>query len=242
MADQKQNTTAIIWDFDGTLVDTSQKNFNVAKQIIEDVTGKKAETFPVFQSLETYNLANRRYKNWRGLYKSEYNFSEEETDRAGSLWTEYQLQDATPIELYPGLNKVIKSLNGFPQGIVSMNSRNHIKQTLKDNKLSDLFQFIVGYEEVDMQRQKPEPDGLLMCIEKLTGLAPGYVFYIGDHETDVKCAANANKRLREQKLDVTILTIGASYSAEKMGNNNSWKPDYVASRTEDIVDIVKYQD
>ncbi len=231
--------TAIIWDFDGTLVDTSRKNFNVAKQIIADLTGKEAESFPIFQSLETYNLANRSYKNWREMYIAEYGFSEEETDRAGSLWAEYQLQNDTPIKFFPGLGRVIKSLKEFPQGIVSMNSQSHIKQTLIDNELSDLFQFVVGYEEVDMRKQKPEPDGLLLCLEKLTGLASGYVFYIGDHETDVKCAANANRMLREQKPEVKIITIGALYGSEKSGDN-SLEPDYRANQTEEIIDIIKH--
>jgi len=230
--------TAVIWDFDGTLVDTSRKNFNVAKQIIADVTGKRAETFPIFQSLETYNLANRSYKNWREMYKSEYGFNEQETDRAGGPWAEYQLQDDTPIEFFPGLGRVIRSLKQFPQGIVSMNSQSHIKQTLAENKISDLFQFVVGYEEVDMRKQKPEPDGLLLCLEKLTGLASGYVFYIGDHETDVKCAANANRMLREQKPEVKIITIGALYGSEKSGNNGL-EPDYRANQTEEITDIIK---
>jgi len=212
----ESNITAIIWDFDGTLVDTSRKNFNVAKQIIVDLTGKEAESFPIFQSLETYNLANRSYKNWREMYIAEYGFSEEETDRAGSLWAEYQLQNNTPIKFFPGLGRVIKSLKEFPQGIVSMNSQSHIKQTLAENNISDLFQFVVGYEEVDMRKQKPEPDGLLLCLEKLTGLASGYVFYIGDHETDVQCAANANRVLDEQKLDVRIITIGALYGADSL--------------------------
>ena len=235
----KSNINAIIWDFDGTLVDTSRKNFSVAKQIIADLTGKKAESFPIFRSLETYNLANRSYKNWREMYKSEYGFNEQETDRAGGLWTEYQLQDDTPIEFFPGLGRVIKSLKQFPQGVVSMNSQSHIKQTLAENKISDMFQFVVGYEEVDMRKQKPDPDGLLLCLEKLTGLASGYVFYIGDHETDVKCAANANRALREKKLDVKIITIGALYGSGKNGNN-SWEPDYHANQTEEITDIIKH--
>ena len=230
--------TAIIWDFDGTLVDTSRKNFNVAQKIIEDLTGKRAGAFPIFESLETYNSANRSYKNWRSMYKAEYGFSEEETDEAGGLWTEYQLQDDTPVEFFPGLVGVIKSLKAFPQGIVSMNSQSHIMQTLAENNVSDLFQFIVGYEEVDLRKQKPEPDGLLLCLEKLTGLASGNVFYIGDHETDVKCAANANRALREQKPDVKIITIGALYGSAESGNN-SWEPDYRANRTEKITDIIK---
>ena len=235
----KSNINAIIWDFDGTLVDTSRKNFSVAKQIIADLTGKKAESFPIFQSLETYNLANRSYKNWREMYKSEYGFNEQETDRAGGLWTEYQLQDDTPIEFFPGLGRVIKSLKQFPQGVVSMNSQSHIKQTLAENKISDMFQFVVGYEEVDMRKQKPDPDGLLLCLEKLTGFASGYVFYIGDHETDVKCAANANRVLREHKPVVKIITIGALYGSQKSGNN-SLEPDYRANQTEEITDIIKH--
>jgi len=232
------NITAIIWDFDGTLVDTSRKNFNVAKQLIEDLTGKKADSLPIFASLEAYNLANLSYKNWREMYKAEYGFSEEETDRAGGLWTEYQLQDDTPIEFFSGLTRVIRLLKEFPQGIVSMNSQSHIKQTLANNKISDLFQFVVGYGEVDMRKQKPEPDGLLLCLKKLMGLASGYVFYIGDHETDVKCAANANRVLREQKPEVKILTIGAFYGSGKSGNN-SLEPDYRANQTEEITDIIK---
>ena len=230
---------AIIWDFDGTLVDTSRKNFNVAKEIIADVTGKRAATFPIFQSLETYNLANRSYKNWREMYKSEYGFNEQETDRAGGLWTEYQMQDDTPIEFFPGLGRVIKSLKEFPQGIVSMNSQSHIKQTLAENKISDLFQFVVGYEEVDMRKQKPEPDGLLLCLEKLTGLASGYVFYIGDHETDVKCAATANNLLRKKGVNLWLLTIGAFYGSDHDDSGWKTKPDYKANQTQDIVEIIQ---
>ena len=108
-----------------------------------------------------------------------------------------------------------------------------------DNELSNLFQFVVGFEEVGMRKQKPDPDGLLLCLEKLTGLASGYVFYIGDHETDVKCAANANRALREKKLDVKIITIGALYGSGK-NRNNSWEPDYHANQTEEITDIIKH--
>jgi phosphoglycolate phosphatase-like HAD superfamily hydrolase len=120
-----------------------------------------------------------------------------------------------------------------------MNSQSHIKQTLAENKISDLFQFVVGYEEVDMRKQKPEPDGLLLCLEKLTGLASGYVFYIGDHETDVKCAANANRVLRDRKPEVKIITIAALYGSEKSGNN-SLEGDYCANQAEEITDIIKH--
>ena len=45
---------AIIWDFDGTLVDTHHKNLNVTRRIIEQIKQKRADNFPVLISLENY--------------------------------------------------------------------------------------------------------------------------------------------------------------------------------------------
>ena len=44
---------AIIWDYDGTLVDTHIKNLNVTRKIIEHITGKKPENI---QSMNTRDL------------------------------------------------------------------------------------------------------------------------------------------------------------------------------------------
>ncbi|MCG8604090.1 HAD-IA family hydrolase [bacterium] len=231
--------TATIWDYDGTLVDTRQKNFNVAKKIVQRATNRNPEEFPAFRSIESYDLANKNASNWRDLYTKEFGLSEEETDRAGRLWTEYQLMDLTPTPMYAGIDTVIHSLHDLPQGIVSMNSKRNIEQSLGGYKILDRFKMVVGYEEVDIQRQKPEPDGLLNCLEKLTSFSPGKVIYIGDHETDVKCVRNTNLALRELEVETDVISVGAFYGDHNDDADWQIKPDYRADSPSDITRIIR---
>jgi phosphoglycolate phosphatase-like HAD superfamily hydrolase len=63
---------AVNWDYDGTLVDTRQKNLDVTKEIVWEVLQKNHETFSALQSLENYEKANSRSANWRDLYTYEF--------------------------------------------------------------------------------------------------------------------------------------------------------------------------
>ena len=233
------NIKAIIWDYDGTLVDTRHKNLNVTRNIIESIIETDAEEFSALQSLENYTLANRRTSNWRELYRQEFNLTEKQIDEAGRLWTAHQLNDNTEIIFYEGIEAVISDLAEFPHGIVSQNSRSGIMQNLEKKQLLPFFKYIVGYEEVDLKKQKPEPDGLLSCMEKLSAIESGYVCYIGDHETDVRCVHAANRVLQEKNVNLKIFSIGACYDSGM--DTSAWnvRPDFEAQKVEDILEIVE---
>ena len=234
------NIKAIIWDYDGTLVDTRHKNLHVTRNIIESITESDAFDFPALQSLENYHSANRRTSNWRELYRQEFNLTERQIDEAGRLWTSYQLKDDTEVAFYEGIDAVISDLAVFPHGIVSQNSRSSITQRLEKENMLPFFKYIVGYEEVDLKKQKPEPDGLLNCMERLSALEGGCVCYIGDHETDVQCVEAANRVLQKKNVNVKIVSIGACYDSGT--DSSTWiaRPDYEAQKVEDIFDIVDH--
>jgi HAD superfamily hydrolase (TIGR01549 family) len=229
---------AIIWDYDGTLVDTLLKNLNVSRKIIDNVSEGGWKSFPVLQTLENYHAAHTKATNWREFYKQSFDFNFEQIDEAGRMWTGYQLEDQTPIPLIDGIKDAVKLLQSFPQGIVSQNSRKIITRFLKEKHLISYFNAVIGYEEVELSRQKPHPDGLLICIEKLTDSKPGVVIYIGDHETDVRCAINANNILSHNKKDIKIITIGAFYGFKVDTSGWSVLPDYQIQRAGDIVDVI----
>jgi HAD superfamily hydrolase (TIGR01549 family) len=231
---------AIIWDYDGTLVDTRHKNLNVTKNIMQSITETDVLEFPALRSLEGYYLANRRASNWRELYRKEFNLTEKQIDEAGRLWTEYQLNDDTKVDFYEGIEAVICDLAEFPHGIVSQNSSGSITQHLEGKKLLPYFKHIVGYEEVDLKKQKPEPDGLLSCIEKLSMPVAGCVCYIGDHETDVQCVRAANRTLQEENANVQIFSIGACYDSGPNTSTWNFRPDYEVQKVEDILKIVEH--
>ena len=233
-----KNIQAIIWDYDGTLVDSRRKNLNVTRRIIENVSGKSWNNFYVLKSSEEYHLAHSKATNWREFYEIEFNWNDKQIDEAGRLWTEFQLEDQTPLPFIDGVEKVIKAMSEIPQGIVSQNSRENIIKKLKEKKLLSHFRNIVGYEEVSMENQKPDPAGLLMCIEGLAEHKSGYVFYIGDHETDVRCALNANDVLGKDKKDIKILSIGAFYGFDVDTSGWDFLPDFTTQSAGDIINII----
>ena len=235
---QKRDVIAIIWDFDGTLADTSRRNLSVTKAIVETVTGKSAREFDTLKSLANYDSAVSRAVNWRDLYIHDLGLTERETDDAGKLWTEYQLKDHTSTPVYEGIAEVLVALSHVPHGIVSQNSRANIIEILEGSDIARYFRVIVGYEEVDYGKEKPEPDGILSCVDKLTPLKQGNVFYVGDHESDFQCAANANRVLRSNELDVRVVSVAALYGSSK--NDSAWpiRPDFSAKTPQEITNIV----
>jgi HAD superfamily hydrolase (TIGR01549 family) len=229
---------AIIWDFDGTLVDTRDKNLQVTRKIVQAVTGRPASVFPSLRSVDAYEDATRRATNWRDLYQSAFKFTEQQTDDAGALWTEYQLRDDTLAPFFPGIVEVIAELDHLTHGIVSQNSHRNITELLSGVGLLECFQCIVGYEEVDLARQKPEPDGLLMCIERLTGFAPGVVLYVGDHEADVQCAARADSVLMDTASQIRVMAVGAFFAVGSDDGHWPVKPEFRAYHPRDVLQVV----
>ncbi len=230
---------AIIWDYDGTLVDTRQKNLNVTRNILQSLLKSDTSAFPALQNLENYTAATRKISNWREFYRQELNLSEQQIDEAGRMWTPYQLMDDTDATIFEGIDTVIGNLANFPQGIVSQNSKSSITRNLKNLRMLTFFNHIVGYEEVELKKQKPEPDGLLSCLKKLSVSGSGSVCYIGDHQTDVLCVQAANRVLQKNSVRINVLSIGACY--ENGTDTSAWpvRPDYKAHRVKDITKIVE---
>jgi HAD superfamily hydrolase (TIGR01549 family) len=227
--------TAVLWDFDGTLADTRARNYQVVRRVIADATGRSADAIPALRSPEVYDRTNRAYANWRDLYTREFGFSEAETDRVGRLWTTYQLADDTPAPLFRGLKSAFAALKRLPHGIVSMNGRQQIERSMRAAALSSYIRWVVGWEDVDIRRQKPEPDGLLACLERVAGDARGTVLYVGDHETDVRCAARANDELRRRGADVEVVAVLACFVGPVAHEHWPVRPAHVIRRPGEIV-------
>jgi phosphoglycolate phosphatase-like HAD superfamily hydrolase len=231
--------TAILWDFDGTLVDTRARNMNVNRRIIEEITGRPWTEFEVMRSEDIYERAQRISTNWREFYREHFGLDEEETTRAGSRWTPYQLEDQTPTPVLEGIAEALGAFDGLPLGVVSQNCSANIADTLAGHGIGDRFRCIIGYREVADRQQKPAPDGLLLAIEQLTGLAPGSVLYVGDHSTDLKTADNANRVLAERGAPVRVLSVAALYGVDAPPEPWTERADFRATTPMEIVEIAR---
>lgn len=92
--------------------------------------------------------------------------------------------------LYAGVPEVVSSLRarGVRLAIVSTKFRRRIEAVLERDGLAGSFDVIVGGE--DTSRHKPDPEGLLLALERLGTPVPASV-YVGDHPVDARAAAAA---------------------------------------------------
>lgn len=228
--------SSIIWDYDGTIVDTRFKNLNVTKTIISKIIGDFDIESSVLNSVENYELANTRSANWRDLYAREFGLNEEQIDYAGKMWTKIQLKDETNVQLFSGIDSTVPKLSGYPQGIVSQNSSRIIRSNLEKFRLENYFSHIIGYEEVELKKQKPHPEGLMTCISSLSDLKNNHsAVYIGDHITDIECAHNVNQKIGENR----VISILLNNSRRNSAGEWQFKPDYIADSPEDIPGIIE---
>ena len=234
-----QQIQAIIWDYDGTLVDTRHKNLTVTRQIVERIIGKPADEFPALQALEQYEAVTKTAANWREMYARQYAMTPEQVDRAGRLWAELQLADRTRVPVFDGIAETLGRLRHFPHGIVSQNARSNIINALQAHSIDRHFGCIIGFEEVDIRQQKPEPEGLLQCIDRLTDGNSGIVLYIGDHDTDFKCARNAHRRLRQQGSPVRVISIGADYGFASPPDHWTITPEHILHAPDDLIRLTR---
>lgn len=77
---------------------------------------------------------------------------------------------------------------GLALGIVSTKYRSRIESTLRPHGLIEHFSVIVGGE--DVERHKPDPEGLLLGLAGL-GVGPNEAVYVGDTVADATAAQSA---------------------------------------------------
>ena len=93
------------------------------------------------------------------------------------------------IPLVKGIDNVIRKLHcHFKLGIVTQNGLEVVSKKLREHHLEDYFSSIITIEKGF--KIKPDPEGLLYCLNKLE-VKPEEAVYIGDFPSDVKTAKAA---------------------------------------------------
>ena len=228
---------AIIWDYDGTLVNSVQKNIDITKQILSVVAPRLTGTnLPAcLVNEESYHIVNHKARNWQDLYVNYYGMTETEMKRAGSLWTEFQLKDSTLVPLYPEIKNTIQQLR-IPQGICSQNSSENIRQVLDTNELLHIFSAVIGYDDIPHHAQKPSPESGVVCLQKIfTAPRNKTIFYIGDHEGDIVFARNIEREI--QHGNNKVISIAVTYSGADILNWEA-KPDYEISSPLELLRLI----
>ncbi len=228
---------AILWDYDGTLVNSVPKNIDITKQILSVVAPRLTGVHlpKQLENEKDYHIANHQSKNWQDLYINYYGMTESEMLLAGTLWTEYQLKNLTPVALYSEIKETINQIT-LPQGICSQNSSENINQVLKKYNLSHKFNSIIGYDDIPSNMQKPSSFSGIKCLNQIfKTLKNKTIIYIGDHEGDIEFARNIENDITN---DNKVISIAVKYSGA-ITNSWSYKPDFELESPKELLTMIK---
>lgn len=165
----------IVFDVDGTLVDTAQTALTCLQRVLYEETGRQIDLetlYPLF-GIPCLELAIQ--------------FGTPDPARAVLKWQEYDRQQLKNVRLFSGITQMLDVLHrtGCTLGIVTSRCRREIQEQLQAFHLEPFFSVSVCSD--DTERRKPFPEPLLKYLE-LSGAKSTEVLYIGDSEHDMACA------------------------------------------------------
>jgi HAD superfamily hydrolase (TIGR01549 family) len=189
-SDEFEKIKAVIFDLDGTLLDSFAVHYEVY-EIMFAYFGIR---------IEKENFLNSYSPNWYETYKA-MGLPKDKWDAANELW----LKEASKREpsIFPETVKVLNRLQRrFSLGLVTSGSKSRVEKDLVRNDIKKYFLTIVTGD--DIQNPKPHPDGLEIAMRDL-GVNPKDTVYIGDAYDDFKMAEKAGVAFIGVKSDFANL-------------------------------------
>ncbi len=204
---------ALLFDLDGTLVDTIDLIVHCFARVLEPATGRpwtRAEVIALFGPTEPVILAGF------GL--------------AGSFPDFLACYDGNHDRLarcFPGVNEALAQARrlGLRLGVVTNKGRETTAITLRRCRLEPLFDVVVTGD--DAAAPKPDPGGLLLALKRL-GVAPHEAAFAGDAPSDVEAGRRAG-------LETWAVTWGRVHPRDDL---LAAGPDQVLATPGDLVHLV----
>lgn len=170
---------SVLFDLDGTLVDSNPLILASFHSATEDVLGRR---FP-----------DERITALIGGGSAERQMATLDPDRVGDLVQVYRTHSHSAydhVACFEGIVEVLEALRrrGARLAVVSAKPRATVERAFAAVSIAGFFDVIVGADATT--RHKPDPAPLLLALEKL-GSAPADAAYVGDSPYDVEAARAA---------------------------------------------------
>jgi HAD superfamily hydrolase (TIGR01509 family) len=168
---------AVLFDWDGTLVDSAEASFRSYVRAFEAF----GIPFDRGRFAATYS------PNWHNTYLA-VGLPRDRWDAADALWREAYATHAN--RLVAGAAAALERLRseGIAQAVVTSGERERVSRELAQLGVAGFFDATVFSE--DARRRKPHPEALRLGLARL-GVAAAHAAYVGDSPEDVEMARAA---------------------------------------------------
>ncbi|QIQ21965.1 HAD family hydrolase [Zophobihabitans entericus] len=179
-----KNMKAVVFDFDGTLVDTEAAVYHATKDYFE-----KNYNYPF--TIKTYQYFVGRNLQWLNSYTQKHLLPHFELEPFVQYVKQWKENNYHHIPMRPGALELIKRAkqHNLKLAIATSSTRDDIDVLLEKYQLLPYFDAIATADQV--KELKPHPDLYLLALERLNILS-AEAFAIEDTPTGSLAALNAN--------------------------------------------------
>ncbi len=210
-----QSWLAVLFDLDGTLADTTELILACYRHTMRTHLGEERP--------------DEEWLEWIGtpLRDQLRIFAREEAEVPAMVKTYVAYQETIHDRMaraFPGVVEIVEALGraGTPAAIVTSKGRVMGRRTLRCCGLQETH-FAAHVFADDVTRGKPDPEPVLLALERLAAAEPGRVLFVGDSPHDVAAGRAAGVR-----------TAAALWGAVRAESLLEARPDYVVERVEEL--------
>lgn len=192
------NYKHIVFDIDGTLINSNYFSLISLQQAVKSYTGK---TLTLQKLSFSIGLPASDVFKILGIADIEY---------VDGLWDEYYQQYIPQIQPFCGIKQVLEILvkAQYTLGIVTSKTRSEYQKEFNPMQISKYFQYSVCLDECSDAKPSPEP---LYSYMKQTKTLAENILYIGDTRADMLCAQGISVDFALAQWDTMQSELCAKY-------------------------------
>lgn len=207
--------TTILFDLDGTLIDTNDLIIQSFLHTLEKYYPskyKRADVLPFIGPTLTETFSSMDESKVEEMIQTYRTFNLSNHDLL--------------VKEYEGVFETVQTLKekGFKIGIVTSKISDVVMKGLTLTKLDQFFDVVVALDHVE--KAKPDPGPIFMALEKLHSV-PEETIMVGDNHHDVLAGKNAG-----------VKTAAVAWSVKGRDYLLGYKPDYLLENMRDLLPIV----
>lgn len=216
-----RNIRGVIFDLDGTLLDTAPDFIVVLNQLLTE-----RQQLTLAPEVIRTTVSNGA----RGLIALGFGIDEQHSDyeplrlRLLELYSDHLAVHTQP---FPGIKELLQSLEkrGIRWGLATNKPFVYTEPLMKALELMPAPASIICPDHV--KERKPHPESLFLVAEQL-GCKPEELIYVGDHKRDIECGKQAG-----------AITIAAGYGyIEPDDDIDLWQADYRVETVAELAELV----
>jgi pyrophosphatase PpaX len=211
----KNNINTILFDLDGTLIDTNELIISTYLHTLEKYYPGKYKREDVLPFL--------------GPTLHEV-FGAMDSERVEEMVLEYRTYNLANhdalVKEFVGVMETIETLKkkGYKLAIVTTKREDVAFKGLRLMKLDHFFDVMIAYDHV--KKVKPDPEPIFLALEKLDS-KPGETLMVGDNFHDVLAGKNAGTK-----------TAGVAWTIKGRDYLAKYEPDYMLENMTDLLTIL----